>query len=151
MQPSKTIIYRTVRTVVFAAVSSILTSCLVDPPNQPIPLIVTNNSEQNIGVISMRTWGDVVLTPSYFENDYFPPLTTIAPGQEYQIVYITTENFLKEGGTVQVLVFEQSTLDAYSLDEIIRQDIYDKRYVLTYDKLVNNGFSIDYSGSDPDV
>lgn len=48
--------------------------------------------------------------------------------------------------TLHVLVYKQSTLDRYTTDELIEQNIYDKRYDLTYDELKAMNFTITYTG-----
>lgn len=46
----------------------------------------------------------------------------------------------------QFLIFKQSTLDKYSKEESIEKNIFDKRYVLTYEELEKMNFKIVYTG-----
>lgn len=46
----------------------------------------------------------------------------------------------------QIIIFKQSTLDKYTKEELVENDIFDKRYVLTYEELEAMGFKIVYTG-----
>lgn len=46
----------------------------------------------------------------------------------------------------QFLIFKQSTLDKYSNEELIERNIFDKRYVLTYEEQEKMNFKIVYTG-----
>lgn len=46
----------------------------------------------------------------------------------------------------QFLIFKQSTLDKYTKEELIEKNIFDKRYVLTYEELEKMNFKIVYTG-----
>ena len=50
-----------------------------------------------------------------------------------------------EDKTHQLLIIKQSTIDKYGRDSIIKNDIYDKRYVITYPE-VTAGLKIIYTG-----
>lgn len=51
-----------------------------------------------------------------------------------------------KGETIYIIVYKQSTMDKYSEEELLEQNIYDKLYTLSYDDLEKMGFKITYTG-----
>lgn len=44
----------------------------------------------------------------------------------------------------QIMIIKSSTYDKYSKDDIVNQNIFDKKYTLSYEQLEAKGFSIEY-------
>lgn len=53
---------------------------------------------------------------------------------------------LENGMQFHLLIYKQSTLDKFSIEELIDQNIFDKRYVLTNNDLKAMDFKIVYTG-----
>ena len=116
-----------------------------------IDLVIRNNSPERIGLIYMIMERNSVFAPDIF----YKCLPVFRYTEAYDIFHfysVTERCYINNNYELQVLVFKQSTLDKYSEEEIIRDNIYDARYVLTEDDLVDNTFTIVYTGeSDRDV
>ncbi len=95
-----------------------------------VALEVSNESGSPIEILTWRTDDGSVLKPDIFEVDYFPELVRIIPHQTLRFDDVAGYNETAESHTtVQVLVFEEQTLQNYTHREIIENNIYDKVFI----------------------
>lgn len=110
-------------------------------------IYVYNETNENIYVCGWSSDKEFILTPNYVFNERTDLLQEIRPkcnslNKGLLIVYDGTEKSVSH----QIIIFKQSTLDKYTKEELIENDIFDKRYVLTYEELEAMGFKIVYTG-----
>lgn len=116
-------------------------------PEQLPELHFRNRLNESVYILPWNLRDGEVFGPNCFYNQ-LPAMTKVERKGVIKIDDITYRGCLANGMSIHILVFKQSTLDKYSEEEIIRDNIYDARYVLTEDDLVDNKFSIIYTGED---
>ncbi|MDE5553682.1 MAG: hypothetical protein K2J10_00680, partial [Muribaculaceae bacterium] len=86
---------------------------------------------------------ETVLKPSFFRSwpDQWEKI--IPPGECVKFIGFYVGEHVDE--TTQILIFKQRTIEEYGRYNIIKNDIYDKRYIITY-REVESGLKIVYTG-----
>lgn len=105
---------------------------------------VDNKSEETIWVETFFCEDTTLFTPSTVFSLH-EPLKKIISGCVYKFKYCIYEGFWEKDVNFQILVFRQSTMDKYTKEELIEKEIFDKRYVLSYDDLKAMNFMIIYN------
>jgi len=99
-----------------------------------------NGTTECVYVSKFSDYPDL-LYPEDVLFDGIGEMLVIEPGKE---VDFTITALLDEGYDhnvyLQSLMIRQSTLEKYGLDEIIKQGIYDRRFLYTYRELEGMGF-----------
>lgn len=65
-------------------------------------------------------------------------------GPDFRTKLITS--FDENSDRIQIIVFKQSTMDKYTVDEMAEKNIFDKRYVYLYGELEAMEFKLVYTG-----
>ena len=98
----------------------------------------------------MATFGvdaGVLISPEIVFDDKIPAVRVRENGSYRIDMRLAPYDALKSGKeTMQFLVFRKSTLERYSQEELVEGDIFDQRYVLTYDEMKKIGYGIVYLG-----
>ncbi len=114
------------------------------PPEAP-KLYFENKTEESVHFFSWIVDPGEDFGPCDFYNQ-LPPMIKVEDNGFTTVEEKSCYGSLQHGRLLHVLVFKQSTLDRYSEEEIIRDNIYDTRYVLTEDDLVDNTLTIIHTG-----
>ncbi len=78
---------------------------------------------------------------------YWPErMDFIVDAHEKKMLDVGYEEQISQRGNIQLLVWKQSTLDRFSQEEIIRKNIYDKRYRFTLSDFKTDNNRIVYNG-----
>ena len=112
-------------------------------PEETVPAIFQNECEECIYVLFWGSDAANILTSeqAFKMEEYF---TKLQSGEKYveNIPIMDTDMTFY----YQFLIFKQSTLNKYTKEELIKKNIYDKLYVLTYEELEKMNFKIVYTG-----
>ncbi len=60
--------------------------------------------------------------------------------------WIPTMEEMETGFNLQLLIFKESTRNRYTDDELVENDIYDYRYILSLEDLKACDFTVTYTG-----
>lgn len=134
--------------VICLLLNILLCSCPEEPGDEYLPhhkevIWVINDCKENIYVSKYSDYYNVFYYPHDIE--YWQ---SIAPSDS---IYLELQDFAPEYPKylVQVLILKQSTLNAYSFEEIEKNAIVDKRYILIKDRIIKDGgMRIIYNGED---
>lgn len=109
---------------------------------------IMNKSGEKIYALEFMFKDSTLLTPQYVFEVFGGKLLIETENDSSFIGKIPIpDNELQANDKYQVIIFKQSTLDKYSKEEIIKQNIFDKRYELSYNELKKMNFKITYSGN----
>lgn len=103
-----------------------------------------NKCGEDIELNYISYWDDVLLSAEAFFGGYNQYSIHLGNGD-----YISpgfSEDDFEYGRKFQLIVYRQSTLNKYGEEELIRHNIYDKLYVMSYEELSACDFSIVYTG-----
>ena len=134
-----------IRVVLSLVALLMLSACDYSPePYQVISINFKNQTDNPDYVIESN--GSQVDLKQFMALGYYQ--TAIVWGNETNTwlslcIGETSHNDTKE---LHLILFKQETLNRYTADELVEQNIYDKRYDLTYDELVAMNFTITYTG-----
>ena len=112
---------------------------------------IKNNTDESVMIIEgVVTYDYEILQPNEFHYWYLKEyLDTIRP-HEKCTRHILIENYgtpiYDNGRHIQCLLWKQSTLEKFTLDEIVQKNIYDKRYKYTNDELASLKVVFEYNG-----
>ena len=136
------------RLIISMVAMMVLSSCVwfaeSEPVSESMSFDFVNESDQQISVIQH----------GYFKRGYIFKLSSfrswpdhmekiIQPGECVEFSsFIVGEGIDK---TTQILIFKQSTIEEYGRYNIMKNDIYDKRYIISY-REVEAGLKIVYTG-----
>ena len=113
--------------------------CLVTGCDPTVCVRITIDNRSN-EPICYEPVPKLTMSSEYFSNFKIKCNSSIPILLEYD------PTFKKEKAIYHFLIFKESTINKYSHRELVEQDIYDKRYDLTYDELVAMNFTITYTG-----
>ena len=126
-------------------------SCMIGNPGEHVyyqDVKVINKSGETIYALEFMFKDSTLLTPQYVFEVFGGKLLIETENDSSFIGKIPIpDNELQANDKYQVIIFKQSTLDKYSKEEIIKQNIFDKRYELSYNELKKMNFKITYSGN----
>jgi len=109
------------------------------------PFSVINNCEEAIYIESSDfTNKGEILTYGFLRNTGWS-LKLVNPGESYESALITPSTSCPYR-ELQILIIKESTMKNCPEQALIENDIYDKRYVLTYGELEQLSFKIEYDG-----
>lgn len=127
-------------------VSALFTAMTCDDSNiESVTVTFENKSGDSLYVDDFMFMDDTTFLSPYHVFVLMP----------YPIEYVPQNGFyeqqanlrmLEQGYKFQLIVFKKGTLDRYSKDELVEGNIFDKRYVLSYDELKVTDFKIVYTG-----
>ena len=125
-------------------------SCMIGNPGEDVyyqDVKVINKSGETIYALEFMFKDSTLLTPQYVFEVFGGKLLIETENDSSFIGKIPIpDNELQANDKYQVIIFKQSTLDKYSKEEIIKQNIFDKRYELSYNELKKVNFKMTYSG-----
>lgn len=105
-------------------------------------IMFENRSDENI-YVGIKAW-DTITPQIMFDYESMPiPIPKLIIFRKETIYCYTLSG---RSDSMHILVYKQSTLDKYTTDELIEQNIYDKRYDLTSKDLKAMNFTIVYTG-----
>lgn len=108
---------------------------------------IMNKSGEKIYALDFMFYDSTLLTPQHVFELFDGKLLIETENDSSFIGKIPIpDNDLEANDKYQVIIFKQSTLDKYSKEEIIKQNIFDKRYELSYNELKKVNFKMTYSG-----
>ena len=132
-------------TIIFVVCSSCITACAEDFGNvESTTISITNQSGESINFAS-HTFEEEEnkLTSEFIYSYYGHFYGSIADGEtETDLIIADYEGYR----SFQLIIIKQSTLDKYTKEEIIENNIYDKLYILTDPELKAMDFKIVYTG-----
>lgn len=138
-----------IKTYIFLSVLSVLlmaTTC-DDSTVHYTDFILENQSNETIYVCEYQLNDKELLTPLYvfrrLNKDFVKKVFT--DGIFIGKVGIPW-NSTQADDKYQIIIFKQSTMDKYTEDELVEKNIFDKRYMFTYDELKKMNFKITYTG-----
>ncbi len=118
------------------------TSCPEDDEFETANIIIENQSDELIYIAELRNSRDkyVLLNVNFaMHNNLF---SKIASNHMYDSFFI-----LYNGHAMyQLLIIKESTLNKFSKEELISNNIYDKLYVLSDEELKAMNYKITYTG-----
>ena len=118
----------------------------VDVYYQDVKII--NKSGETIYAADVMFGDTTLLTPKHVFKMFDPRILREAYNDSCFIGKIAIPETEDEANSLyQVIIFKQSTIDKYSKEEIIKQNIFDKRYELSYNELKKVNFKMIYSGA----
>ena len=112
---------------------------------------------ENVDVYIRNQSDETIWINSYIFND---TTTLLEPGRSFQLqdpIELTigdtyddwvSVKMLERGLKYQVIIFKQSTLDKYTKEELIENNIYDKLYVLSFHDLIEFKGLVVYTGEE---
>ena len=131
--------------------SIISQSC--EPHEHTPPHAYTITFENKCGEPVCIVWQDEKHSPVTAEMAFgkrttcFLYVATVFPNEKYKPLYLRIGGPKEyECGTIYITVYKHSTLDLYTLDELIEHDIYDMRYQYTLPEIRAQNFTITYTG-----
>lgn len=110
-----------------------------------IDVWLENKSEETIWVKGASFTDGRLISPYdvfRFENN----VRDVKPEDTYKFWRCIGPERLEQGIEFQIIVFKQSTIDKYTTEELIEQEIFDKRYSLSYDDLKAMDYKVVYTG-----
>lgn len=122
----------------------LLCGCLMEPSVSPnLSIRFANKTNDTVYVSELICPNDttVICTSDFFENDWLRQ--TVAPGDscEFRAFSSTMINYNRR---LQVIVLKRSTMQNHTQEELIENNIFDKRYILYYKDLISQKFHISY-------
>lgn len=124
-------------------VAMVLMCCAMTCGLEEFRLIyVVNNSTETI-YVNYAEGSDELLNPSHIQFNGFNENNKILPGETLAIEVMKIQKS-SQYIYYQFLIHRQSTLDHYSIEDIKKMEMYDKRYIFTADELEQRKFQIVY-------
>lgn len=109
---------------------------------------VYNNTEDTVYIcFDTPEIGTPDLTPYELFTRFPSKLTKKQPFAVYEEMHVCY-NGLERDLTYQIIIFKQSTIDKYTKEELMEQEIFDKRYIFTYDDLKAMDYKVVYTGEE---
>lgn len=129
---------------IFLILGGLTTSCKSeeDEPSPKIEVLFVNES-------SIKIW--IYTTSMQISHDCYEVLhtyhiTELAMNEEKEMSLSIIEN--KKDLYFEFKIITEETYRKYTSEEILKQDIFDERYTMSYEELKNNIFTIKYGLND---
>lgn len=134
---------RTLISVVLLCVSAIISSCVDTYYHQ---VRFQNKSDEAILVSYFWSIQEDYPVKDVFSYHYELNCENVLPDSTCIIKYWYTDRFGYRGHFLKMQVFKYSTMDKYTKEELMENDISDKFYCLTQDELKAMNFEVVYKG-----
>ncbi len=113
--------------------------CYEDMPKElDKSVCVINNSSDTIHLAYTQDANNIMLTPISFERWW-----KVAPSDSLNLeLFDYSEgdyNYDYSSSFVQIIILKQKTIERYTFEEIEKNEIVDKRYILMMDRVVKDG------------
>lgn len=107
---------------------------------------LVNKTNDTIYVGSETSYDKELKAADFFTTSY-NHLQALPPDSACSVwVWEPEDENYKADGKTKFMVFSRQTLNKYSVGEIVRRNIYDRLYQLTYTDLKRMDFTIEYKG-----
>lgn len=113
-----------------------------DDGYEAVDVYFENNTEEPVAVMALWMGDDFSILQPNWMSEWPNWVRTVMPNEKIimsRVVYAEPDNY-------QLLIWKQSTLDKYSKEEILRKNIYDKRYRYIKSELKKINLTIVYDG-----
>lgn len=137
--------YKTITILLFISFVSVLYSCGGDEPKyiSEVNVFVKNATEEPVYILIKQTTQKFTTKDFWGWGNLHVPL--VEPGEKGH--FGTSENLFFSYPYVTIIIFKESTVKRFSKEEILKYDIYDECYSLTYFELAwTYDFNITYHG-----
>jgi len=120
-----------------------------DEPNNCHDVTFLNRTNDKIYVgCVLNSWAYIVPSDILMKNG-LAGLSPLGPGESFSML-VDFEDIINganlDSSLCQFLVFKESTIENNSVQDIMKNYIYDKRLVYTFAELKRNGYRIVYTG-----